>query len=121
MSFDTTANIYDKNGYLSDGIHIEYHCKLDDKLDDIPAIAIEYRNMRMNGFYKTFSKTGQLISDRYCLNGFFHGISKYYDENGNIILEEHYDTGRKINIPKITNYTSQIPNVIQHKQRRYSL
>jgi len=104
MFFDTKSNIYDENGYLADGILVKNHYGLN---DTIPAIAVEYRKMQMNGFYKTFSETGRLISD-----------------NGNIIREEEYDDGKKI---RTTTYTPQepieveVPYVKRRPRRRYSL
>jgi len=121
MFFDTKSNIYDENGYLADGILVKNHYNFN---DNIPAIAVEYRKMQMNGFYKTFSETGRLISDRTFRNGFLHGISKFYDENGNLIREDEYDDGKKI---RTTTYTPQepikveIPYVKRRPRRRYSL
>ena len=100
MFFDTKSNIYDYNGYLAEGILVKNHYNLN---GHIPAIAVQYKRNQMNGFYKTFSETGRLISDRTFRNGFLHGISKFYDENGNLIREDEYDDGKKI---KTTTYSS---------------
>ena len=123
MLFDTQSNIYDDNGYLADGILVKYHYNFN---DTIPAIAVEYRRMQMNGFYKSFSETGRLISDRTFRNGFLHGISKFYDDNENLIREDEYDDGNKI---KTTLYSpqeqsqeqSQEQQKVKRPRRRYSL
>ena len=108
MYFDTKSNIYDVNGYLAEGILVKNHYNFN---DHIPAIAVQYKRNQMNGFYKTFSETGQLISDRTFCNGFLHGISKFYDENGNIIREDEYDDGRKI---KSITYTPAEPQEVTY-------
>ena len=119
MYFDTTSNIYDVNGYLTDGILVKNHYNFN---DHIPAIAVQYKRNQMNGFYKTFSETGRLISDRTFRNGILHGISKFYDDNKNLIREDEYDDGKKI---KSTTYTppaepQEVPRP-KYVRRRYSL
>ena len=122
MFFDTKSNIYDVNGYLANGILVKNHYGIH---DNVIAIAVEYRNMQMNGFYKTFSETGRLISDRTFRNGFLHGISKFYDDNGNVIREDEYDDGKKIRTTTYTPIEPQEvpiqPYVRRHPRRRYSL
>lgn len=108
MLFDTKSNIYNQDGYLTDGILVENHYNFN---DNIPAIAVQYRNNQMNGFYKTFSETGQLISNRTFCDGLLHGISKFYDENGSLIVEDEYDYGMKI---KSTKYTPVEPQEVSY-------
>ena len=120
MYFDKKSNIYNQDGYLTDGILVKNHYNLN---DNIPGIAVEFRNNQMNGFYKTFSETGRLISDRTFRNGILHGISKFYDENENLIREDEYDDGKKI---RTTTYNPVEPQEItftyvKRPRRRYSL
>jgi hypothetical protein len=118
MLFDTKSNIYDVNGYLADGILVKNHYNFN---DHIPAIVVQYKRNQKNGFYKTFDEAGRLISDRTFCNGFLHGISKFYDENENLIREDEYDDGRKI---KSITYTLAEPQEVprpKYVRRRYSL
>lgn len=119
MQFDTKSNIYNDDGYLTDGILIKYHYGIH---DNIIAIAIEFRNNQMNGFYKTFNESGMIVSNRTYRNSFLHGSSYFYDENGNIIREVEYDDGKKINtrvfIP--TEKTPEDP-IPKRPRRRFSL
>jgi len=95
MQFDQSSNIYNKDGYLTDGILINYHYNyLNGNLST--AIAVEYHKNQMNGFYKTFDESGKLISDRTFENGMLHGFSRFYDQLGNLILIDEYDNGQKI-------------------------
>jgi hypothetical protein len=120
MLFDTTSNIYNRGGHLTDGILVKNHYNFN---KHIPAIAVQYKRNQMNGFYKTFDEAGQLISDRTFCNGFLHGISKFYDENENLIREDEYDDGKKI---KSTMYIPSEPQEVpqsfaKRPRRRYSL
>lgn len=122
MFFDTKSNIYDEKGYLTDGILVKNHYNFN---EHNPGIAVQYRNNQMNGFYKTFSETGRLISDRTFCNGILHGISKFFDDNGNIIREDEYDDGKKIRTTTFTPVEQQEvpikPYMRQRPRRRYSL
>ena len=120
MYFDRKSNIYNRDGYLKDGILVKNHNNFN---DNIPGIAVEFRNNQMNGFYKTFHESGRLISDRTFRNDILHGISKFYDENENLIREDEYDDGRKI---KSITYTPVEPQevtytYVKRPRRRYSL
>lgn len=94
MQFDQSSNIYNKDGYLIDGILVNYHYNYLN--GNLSTIAVEYHKNQMNGFYKTFDESGKLISNRTFENGMLHGFSRFYDQLGNLILIDEYDNGQKI-------------------------
>lgn len=59
-----------------------------------------------NGKWKEFNKHAVLIAEGFYLNNKKHGVwREYYDENGRIMLEEHYKHGLQHGA-----YTSFHPN-----------
>lgn len=93
MQFDLKSNIYNEKGHLVNGIFVRNHSNFN---EHIIAIAVQYRNNQMNGFYKTFNEYGRIVSDKTYLNGVLHGIATYFDDEGNIVREDYYDDGYKI-------------------------
>jgi antitoxin component YwqK of YwqJK toxin-antitoxin module len=91
--YDENGNLIKETTWLLDKRHSECKIYVDNKLSEI----YTYVSGTYDGPYKKFHSNGKIAIEGMYLHHRRNGIFKYYNENGDLILQEEYDflTGKK--------------------------
>lgn len=84
--------IYKYNGKPFTGFIIEYFPQ---NLEVIES-EIEYQNGYQDGYEREFYENGKLKNEFHCKNNMLDGVSKRWDEEGNLISESLWSKGKLI-------------------------
>jgi len=62
----------------------------------IPAVVSHYKNGKLHGSMKQYSRRGKLLSEIDYKNGLKHGSFKIYDKRGKVLSEKKFEHGMQI-------------------------
>ncbi len=75
-----------------------------------------HNNFLKEGEYKVYNENGILILNEYYINGIRNGVSMEYNDNGNLILKINYNNGEKI---ESIEYVYNNENIIENKNKKF--